>query len=97
MCFHAPCGVVLYFLVCKLYTDKEKKSGSVLDCLHSGCFHCLIVNTHAKPFPCFTKNYWESFEKLKEYVNLENLEKSGNCLKTVVRILLIVDCTAMYL
>ena len=25
MNFHAPCGVVLYFVVCKLYTDKEKK------------------------------------------------------------------------
>ena len=26
MYFHAPCGVVLYFVVCKLYTDKEKKT-----------------------------------------------------------------------
>ena len=25
MNFHAPCGVVLYFVVCKLYTDKEKR------------------------------------------------------------------------
>ena len=24
MYFLAPCGVVLYFVVCKLYTDKEK-------------------------------------------------------------------------
>ena len=26
MYFHAPCGVVLHFVVCKVYTDKEKKS-----------------------------------------------------------------------
>ena len=26
MYFHAPCGVVLYFVVSKLYTDKEKKT-----------------------------------------------------------------------
>ena len=25
MYFHAPCGVVLYFVVCKLYANKEKK------------------------------------------------------------------------
>ena len=24
MYFHAPCGVVLYFVVCKLYANKEK-------------------------------------------------------------------------
>ena len=24
MYFHAPCGVVLYFFVCKLYANKEK-------------------------------------------------------------------------
>ena len=24
MYFHAPCGVVLYFAVCKLYVNKEK-------------------------------------------------------------------------
>ena len=29
MYFHVPCGVVLYFVVCKLYTDKEKKSGEM--------------------------------------------------------------------
>ena len=28
MYFHAPRGVVLYFVGCKLYTDKEKKSPS---------------------------------------------------------------------
>ena len=25
MYFHAPCGVVLYCFVCKLYANKEKK------------------------------------------------------------------------
>ena len=26
MYFHAPCGVVMYFAVCKLYANKEKRS-----------------------------------------------------------------------
>ena len=26
MYFHAPCGVVLYFVVCKLYANKEKNT-----------------------------------------------------------------------
>ena len=30
MYFHAPCGVVLYFFVCKLYANKEKKSFNYL-------------------------------------------------------------------
>ena len=25
MYFHAACGIVLYFVVCKLYANKEKK------------------------------------------------------------------------
>ena len=36
MYFHAPCGVVLYCFVCKLYANKEKKKIHVMintDCI----------------------------------------------------------------
>ena len=32
MYFHAPCGVVLYFVVCKLYANKEEKKDDEISC-----------------------------------------------------------------
>ena len=31
MYFHAPCGAILYFVVCKLYANNDKKTKKILN------------------------------------------------------------------
>ena len=46
MYFHAPCGVVLYIFVCKLYANKEKKTNELASYLT--IVNKLISNTKQK-------------------------------------------------